>query len=185
MNTQAHSQSTIEYEAPKSQFVEMLHLDGAREYIRDFDSDVRLEYLKKEITKRIFANTSEITASTVPNHFVIQQAAERYFSLITRATRRLHFSQPEMTIILNTTCSPVWQWHAYSSVAGMVADDNGVEGLEDLEPNSILRLLIQKLAQLSPTENAALVDVCERVWRSHSELPLDELCAELEMPLTD
>ncbi len=185
MNTEINSQSTTDYETPKSQFVKLLQLDGAREYIRDFDIDVRLELLKNEITKRIFSNASEITANAVPNHFVIQQAAERYFSLVTRATLSLHFSQPEMTIILNTTCSPVWQWHAYSSVAGMVADDNGVESMDELEPDSILRMLIKKLGQLSPTENAALVDICERVWRSQSELPLDELCAELGMPLTD
>lgn len=109
MNTQTNSQTTTDYEIPKSQFVEMLHLDGAREYTRDFDRDVRLEYLKKEIAKRVCSNDSEINANAVPNHFVVQQAAERYFSLVTSATRSLHFSQPEMTIILNTTCSPFWQ----------------------------------------------------------------------------
>jgi hypothetical protein len=67
----------------------------------------------------------------------------------------------------------------------MVADDNGVESLEELEPESILRKLIEKLAHFSPTQNAALVDVCERVWRSQGGLPLDELCAELGMPLTE
>ena len=70
------------------------------------------------------------------------------------------------------------------SVAGMVADDNGVDSLEELTPDSGLRVLIEKLVELTPAENAALVDVCERVWRSQSGLPLDELCAELGMPLT-
>lgn len=70
------------------------------------------------------------------------------------------------------------------SVAGMVADDQGVESLDELGLDSILRLLILKLAKLTPTENAALVDVCERVWRSKGGLPLDEMCLEFGMPLT-
>ena len=185
MNTENNGQPTANYEAPASRFVEMLHSDGAREYMRDFDSDTRLEYLSKEIAKRIGSNAAEIPEHKVPNQFIIQQAAERYFSLVARATSSLHFSSQELTIILNTTCCPVWQWHAYQSVAGMVADDNGVESLKELEPDSILRQLIEKLAHFSPTQNAALVDVCERVWRSQSGLPFDELCAELGMPLTD
>lgn len=184
MNTQTNSQSTIDYETPVSNFVKLLQSDGAREYARDFDWLTRLEYLTQEIGKRINHNADEINGHKIPNNFIIQQAAERYFSLVTRATRSLHFSQPEMTIILNSTCSPFWQWDAYMSVAGMVADDQGVESLDELEPDSILRLLILKLAKLSPTENAALVDVCERIWRSQSGLPLDELCVEFGMPLT-
>lgn len=185
MKTEINNEATIDYETPESKFVEMLHRDGAREYMGDFDSDTRLEYLSQEIAKRICAKAAEIPEHKVPNHFVIQQAAERYFSLVARATTSLRFSQRELTIILNTTCSPVWQWHAYQSVAGMVADDNGVESLEELAPDAILRLLIEKLAQLSPTQNAALVDICEMVWRSRSGRPLDELCAELGMPLTE
>jgi hypothetical protein len=184
MNTENNAQSTIDNEIPASKFVEMLQCDGAREYMVDYDSDTRLEYLNQEIAKRIGAKAPDIPEHKVPNHFIIQQAAERYFSLVAQETRSLHFSRQELTIILNTTCCPVWQWYPYVSVAGMVADDNGVESLEELEPDSILRQLIEKLAHFSPTQNVALVDVCERIWRSQSGLPFDELCAELGMPLT-
>lgn len=185
MKTEINNEATIDYETPASKFVEMLHRDGAREYMGDMDSDRRLGYLEYEVAVRNGTTTGMDSVHKIPDNFVIQQAAERYFSLVDDAKRSLRFSQQELTIILNTTCSPVWQWYANMSVAGMVADDNGVDSLEELTPDSTLRLLIEKLVELSPAQNAALVDVCERIWRSQSGQPFDELCAELGMPLTD
>jgi hypothetical protein len=47
----------------------------------------------------------------------------------------------------------------------MVADSNGIESIEELQEGSAMRKLLEKLTLLTPLENAALVDACERVWR--------------------
>lgn len=103
----------------------------------------------------------------------MEQAGERYFSLVGRAQHSLRgrFTSAEFACILSVDCGSIWEWDAYSTVADMVADANGVGALDELEPKSVLRQLLYKLIELSPLENAALVDACEQIWRGY-ENPL-------------
>jgi len=42
-----------------------------------------------------------------------------------------------------------------------------------------LRELLKKLVALSPLQNAALVDFCEKFWRARNDLGFEEQCAAL------
>lgn len=101
--------------------------------------------------------------------FIVEEAAHRYFMLLEEAQTQLkgNFSQRDFQVILNVECGPTWQWDPTHSVAAMVADDNGIEALDDLPEGSPMRQLLEKLLTLTPLENAALVDACERVWRGY------------------
>lgn len=76
--------------------------------------------------------------------------------------------------MLNKTCSPIWDWDRYCSMASFVADDNGVGRLSELEPGSLLSVLLGKLAPLTTSQNAALVDACERTWRNLDMTSMEE-----------
>ena len=101
--------------------------------------------------------------------FICEQAAHRHFMLLDHVQAELKgkFTPHDFQVILNAECQPTWQWHPMLSVAQMVADDNGIEGLEDLPESGRMRQLLEKLLSLTPLENAALVDACERVWRGY------------------
>jgi len=101
--------------------------------------------------------------------FIVEQAAQRYFSLLddVQAQMKDMFSSSEFLVILNAECTPVCDWYANMSVTTMVADDNGIDSLDDLKKGSSMRGLLEKLIALSPIENAALIDACERVWRGY------------------
>lgn len=77
------------------------------------------------------------------------------------------FTSKELITILNCECGPVWQWDINMPVVAMVANDQGVDSLDEAPEGSKLRALLEKLLALSPSENAALVDACERVWRGY------------------
>lgn len=101
--------------------------------------------------------------------FILEQAAHRHVMLVEEAQTGLKgkFSDDDFQVILNAECGPIWQWDPLFSVAEMVADDNGVGRLEDLPESGHMRQLLKKLLTLTPLENAALVDACERVWRGY------------------
>ena len=101
--------------------------------------------------------------------FIVEQAAERFFHLAFSAEAGLRgrFTPAEFSYILNAECTPIWSWDRFTSVATMVADDNGIDSLDELKEDAPLRTLLEKLVALTPLENAVLVDVCERVWRGY------------------
>ncbi len=105
----------------------------------------------------------------IPCEVPMAQAGARYFALLDNATADMkgRFSPADFSLLLNSECSPVWSWEPSRSLAGQVADDNGVDELNDLDTDSPLRILIERLMTLSPLENAVLVDACEQVWRGH------------------
>ena len=185
MNTEINIDSTTDEGMPSSEFMEMLNQDGGHEYAHDFESHRRLKFIEEQIASRNGARAAVAPEHKIPDHFVIQQAAERYFLLVNSALTELKLSQEDLTIILNTTCGPVWLWDLWHNVASMVANNNGIESLEELAPDSTMRLLIEKLMALTPLQNVALVDFCEKVWRTRSDLPFNERCAELGLELTE
>lgn len=103
------------------------------------------------------------------SHLIIEQAADRFFELVSTVEDSLRgrFTEAEFDVLLNCECSPVWSWDRSMAVASMVAEDQRVGSLRDLVEGDPLRVLLEKLVALTPVENAALVDVCERVWRGH------------------
>ena len=101
------------------------------------------------------------------SRLIVEQAAQRFFELVKHATDGLRgrFTEREWEVLLSCEPSPAWHWHRWTTVATMVADDLGIDSLDELHPDSQLRALLVKLEGLSPLENATLVDACERVWR--------------------
>lgn len=101
--------------------------------------------------------------------FIAEQAAHRHFMLLDIAEAELQsmFSEREFSVMLNAECTPIWNWHTGKSVAAMVAGDNGIDSIDELPEGSPMRKLLEKLIDLTPLQNAALVDACERVWRGY------------------
>lgn len=162
--------------------------DGA-ECTFDSQRDNRLSFLNTAVCQRNGVNREKEIESFLahrvarlemsdPNqfsaHFVIEQAAERYFNLINHEMLALDgmFTVDEFATILNTTCNPVWDWAPWMPVSGIVADDNGVCNLNELTVGSPMRILLEKLRKLSASQNVALVDSCERLWRDQGQGPL-------------
>lgn len=186
MNSEIKNDLTFDNGMPLASFVkDFLSGYDSREYSLDFESHQRGSYLPEQFAARNGSKSAVVAEHLVPNQFVIQQALERYFKLVHDALKDLEFSREDITIILNTTCGPYWQWDLGHNVASMVADDNGIDSLDELPSDSSMRLLLEKLIPLTQVQNAALVDFCEKFWRTRNNLPFDELCAELGLELVD
>lgn len=165
-------------------WIAMLQSSTSSDYPSDdFSGPTRQRFLMQEVTARIGSHADE--DCRMPGRFVVEQAAERHYALVTYALKSMRsmFTEGDIVKILNTTCGPVWEWHPQTSVATMVADDNGVESLDELEAGSPLRTLLAKLTELSALENGALVDVCERVWRGTNDVPLSQFLAQAGLHL--
>jgi hypothetical protein len=136
------------------------------EYGIDIDAPLRRDALLWHIGERR-GTTNHPNRQPFSSGFVAEQAAHRYFMLVETALEGLkgRFTEDDFNIILNAECSPIWNWDTWTSVAAMVADTYGVDALDDLEEHGHLRVLLKKLLSLTPLENAAVVDVCERIWR--------------------
>lgn len=102
--------------------------------------------------------------------FIVEMAAHRYFMLLDAAQAELKgkFCEDDFQVILNAECGPTWEWDPMHSVAQMVADNFGVDSLDELPEESHMRQLLEKLLKLTSLESAALVDACERIWRGYA-----------------
>ncbi len=148
----------------------------------DFGWPSRWKTLLKEVKARVRISTDVYRSVSGP--YIVESAAERYFALLQHARQSMAemFTEAEFVIMLNTTCSPLWEWNPWVTVASMVADDNGMESWDELAKGSDLRSLMERLVALSPLQNAALVDVCEQVWRNGSDMDLAELLKAAGLP---
>lgn len=155
--------------------------DQGAEQKGDFQWQSRLWALKQATDARDGGDKALVEEDKFSAQFVIQQAAERFFLLIDFAIRSLGgiFSESDLGIVLNTTCGPIWLWDTQSTVAAMVADDNGIERFSDLDEDSDLRRLLEKLMKLTPLQDAALVDLCERFWRGKNVRSIAEKFQEM------
>ena len=141
------------------------------EHAGDFDVYFRAEQLLSEIRLRQTAvdegagDVAGQVKQKFGTRFILDVAGHRYFELLKGELQGLQhlFSAAELGIILNTTCSPVWEWRQGMTLAGAVADDQGVE---DCDADTPICELIRKLSKLSPAQCLALVDACERFWRT-------------------
>lgn len=134
----------------------------------DCDQEIRRSNLLDAIELRMGTDDLQGPAR-FSTGFIAEQAASRYFMLLdgAQADLKSRFSEADFAVILNAECSPVWLWDTGNPVAAMVAGDNGIGSLDELAVGSHMRTLLEKLMALSPLENAALVDACERVWRGY------------------
>lgn len=138
------------------------------ETFADVDKPLRRDALMSAVEARQGAGDSEPSERNSAG-LIVEQAAHRFFEVAATVEPKLkgRFTEAEFMTILNSTCSPIWYWDRYTTVASMVADDQGVHRIKDLETGHPLRVLLEKLLKLSSIENAVLVDVCERVWRGY------------------
>ena len=159
---------------------------GAEQFM-DLEAPFRTDYIAQQYEKRSRRNRAHGPDDVFSSIFVFQQAAERYYPLIDDAVFSMSgiFSEWEMTRLLNTTCGPIWSHQAGTSLAGHVADDMGVEEMDDLEDGSDLKVLLIKLIKLTPLQTAALVDLCERFWRGPMQGSLTEMFEKMGLELTE
>jgi len=139
--------------------------DAGREFIFDFNANVRISELEGQVQCRQGLGHRDGAFSA---RFVLEEAGWRYFSLLAAELQDLQgfLTEQELIVILNTTASPVWEWLPGMTLAGVVADDHGIESLD--ADTAVVRL-VRKLAKLTPAQCLAVVDVCEQVWRRLGE----------------
>lgn len=128
---------------------------------------IQEEYTLQRLTNSLKARKSNVL--NIPCDVPMVQASARYFMLLETAAEHLkgRFSSADFHFLLNTQCTPIWSWEPSHSLASIVADEYGIEELEELDVGNPLRVFLERLLTLSPLENAVLVDACEQVWRGH------------------
>lgn len=152
----------------------------------DLDRESRMQELVEEYNKRSGINESQPDRALSPQ-YVVQQAAMRYFAMVSGAMWQLNdlFTEEEMSIVLTCTNSPVLTWRYGSSFANFVADEFGIESLDELEDGSTLKVLMLKLLELNAAQGLAMLDLCERYWRNPQSGSLSEVCEALGMKLAE
>jgi len=158
----------------------MAQSQPGREMDVDVNSDERSDFLVDEVQLRQ-GDPSIGSEKHFSIGFVVESACERYFALLRSEESALDglLSFEDLGVVLNTCCSPVWEWQPGFTIAGALAEDHGVEDLSEDNP---MTRLIRKLSKLTPLQCAALVDVCERIWRTPASASVDE---SLDMPALD
>ena len=154
-------------------FMQMMLTDvvGAEMY-DDFNASSRMSAIEEAVKVRVGYKRTHEPNSQYSFQFVVQQALERYFRIIRDGVVSINFTftESEMIVILNANCGVVCSKSVGGTVAGMVAADLGIEQLSDLAEDSDLKILFEKLTYLSPLQEAALIDICERFWRNAKDL---------------
>src|ERR1043165_8417585 len=112
------------------------------EWSLDWDRDSRATVLLEETQRR---RTYREETGPFSDRYILEVAGLRYFELVTDELRSLSgfLTESELVVLLNTTASPVWDWRAGFTLAGVVADDQGIESLEDDTP---MGRFVQKLS---------------------------------------
>lgn len=149
----------------------MLECAACRTFIQECDPPLsqlgridRLINLRREIEARRGNRASGIVRFS--RGFVMEQAAERYYRLMSQTQENLRgrFDDADFNLLLNAEPSPVWNLRGLS-LASLLQDAYEYED-DGVTPD--VRELIRRLAELTPLEEAAIVDACERVLRGYS-----------------
>lgn len=131
---------------------------------------------------------AQTNAPRIPIQGVILQDMQRYHDLISQTLLTLQevFNAEEIQILLTATNSDVTPWQYGRSLASHVADDLGVDSLDQVPGDTPLKSLLLKLIELDSTQTLALTDFCERFWRNPSgNEDLIEVCESLGLKLAD
>lgn len=170
-----------------SPFMTTLAFDqNGDETVYDVNSDQLLDRLTKSISIRD-GSSSQSNTRLFSAESIIQKAADNFFQLADDEITSLSgkFTSNNMRTILNTECSANWRFSTQHSVASMVADDYGIEKLSDIDCCSELKLLLEKLVNLTPLQNATLIDVCERFWRLKSSNSISQTFKSMGLVLAE
>ncbi|GKT00355.1 hypothetical protein AVKW3434_13220 [Acidovorax sp. SUPP3434] len=134
----------------------------------EFDCETRLNFLKVRIEAR--RGDRRRPYSRISAGYVMEEAAKRHFQLmeVNMASLRGKFDGVDFEFLLNTNCSPVWRVDHYIDLPECVLDNLGIyASTSDEIDDENLRSLIDKLRGLSPTEQLAVIEACELVWRGY------------------
>jgi hypothetical protein len=144
----------------------------ASQFNEEFDIDLENEilFVQEQVATRNLSNLSESEQENFKK-VISYQGQYRYFQLINDAIQTMGsiFTKTEMVTILNANCAAVAQINVYNTVAGMVADDLEIEDPNALSDDSTAKILLKKLSRLTVIQNVALIDVCERFFRSKGD----------------
>lgn len=134
----------------------------------EFDCEKRLNFLKVRIEARR-GNRSR-PHGRISAGYVMEEAAKRHFQLmeVTFESLRGKFDEVDFEFLLITNCSPVWRVGHYIDLPSCVLDNlsSYASTPTELEDDNLKRL-IDKLKDLSPTEQLAVIEACELVWRGY------------------
>jgi len=172
----------------KSEFLDYLvdDLMKADEDCEDIAQNFREARIKWHIDIRKI-NEPDSNSTPITGLLIMEQAADRYFDLLqmTRQSLDNKFTTKDIVTILNAECTPIWNYLPSHSIASMVLDDNGIESLDELDNDSSMKRLLEKLFELTPAQNATLADICERIWRCKSGKSISNLCSDMGLSLVD
>lgn len=149
----------------------LLECAACRTFIQECDPPVaqfnrldRLINLRQEVEARRGNRATDIVRFS--RGFVVEQAADRYYRLMSQTQQNLRgrFDDADFILLLNADPTPVWNLRGLS-LASLLQDAYEYEE-DGVTPE--VRELIRRLAELTPLEEAAIVDACERVLRGYS-----------------
>lgn len=159
--------------------------DGCAEKRYCVDESNLVHFLESEVKARNGAEIAFEPEQKFSTRYIVQESLRKHFMLIHSALESLDsmFTSSEMGIILNANCGPFWEWHLGRPMAFILIEAYGIDQLSDLDDDSELKLLIEKLMPLSALQNAALFDVCERCWRTPNAGSLEEKFGNMNLVL--
>ena len=131
---------------------------------------------------------AQTNAPRIPIQGVILQGMQRYHDLISQTLLTLQevFNADEIQILLTATNSDVTPWQYGRSLASDVADDFGIDSLDEVPDDTPMKSLLLKLIKLNNVQTLALTDFCERFWRNPGDKEtISEDCESLGLKLAD
>ncbi len=133
----------------------------------DFYGDHRLDFLKGEVGERNGMCAVNSPHSVFSARYIVQLAAERHFKMMAyaRKSMREKFTKTDIVILLNSAMSSVSELRICLNMATSVADDLGIENLDELPEDSPTRILMDKLLSLTFFQDIALLELTENFWR--------------------
>ena len=134
----------------------------------EVDCERRLNFLRVRIEARR-GNRSR-PHSRLSSGYVIEEAAKRHFQLmeVTFESLRGKFDEVDFEFLLIANCTRAWRVDHHVDLPGCVLDNlhSYASTPEELDDENLKRL-IDKLKDLSPTEQIAVIEACELVWRGY------------------
>lgn len=177
----------IENNVSANEFIQSLE-DSIEDslHVLALDSEIAAEKLLRHYESRKNP-TEQANEYPIPIQGVILQGMERYDDLIGQTLEDMQgmFNAEEIRILLSATNAEVTRWSYGRSLASDVADDLGIESLDEVAEDTPLKSLLLKLLELDSTQTLALTDFCERYWRNPQSGDLDDVCESLGLKLRD
>lgn len=116
------------------------------------------------------ALTDRLSAS-----LVMENATVRYFHLMRMTNADLigKFDEDDFFLLLDLTSSKIWEVLPFPDLSGRLLEMHGLQRAPDKIQNKKLRSLIKKLNSLTTTQEYAVVEACELVWRGYPNPLID------------